>query len=187
MSHMEPIRLSSADAIRRAAIELFSANPGTSLAEVAARAGVGRATLHRHFPSRDDLIRDLAITALDATDAVKDDFEDHPDARVALARMFELLVPLGDRFHFLARCHVDDPEVIRRYDAQVDDVRELVARLRSQGHLAADVPDAWAIALADSLIWTAWTAAASGAVSAKDTGALAARTFLRGLGAEESP
>ncbi len=180
---MEPIRISSSEAIRQAALELLAANPGTSLAEVAARAGVGRATLHRHFPTRDDLIRDLAIAALDATDAAAAGVEDEPDALAALELLFERLLPLADRFHFLSRCFVDDAEVIRRYEEQTDRLRGLAARLRRQGHLDPAVPDSWAVALVDSLIWTAWSEVAAGAIPEREAAALALRTFLRGVAA----
>ncbi len=180
---MDTVRITSAEAIRQAALEVFAANPGASLAEVAARAGVGRATLHRHFPSRQDLIRELAIAALDATDGACAGLEHEPDAMVALGRMFEALVPLADRFHFLSRCPVDDPEVARRYAGQLDGLDRLIAALRTQGHLDPAVPDAWAVALADSLIWTAWSAAAEGSIPVRDAAALATRSFLRGVGA----
>ncbi|MEM1316029.1 MAG: helix-turn-helix domain-containing protein, partial [Pseudomonadota bacterium] len=53
---MSNIRLSSRDAILEAAFQLYARRPDASLAEVAQRAGVGRATLHRHFGSREALI-----------------------------------------------------------------------------------------------------------------------------------
>ena len=161
---MESVRLSSPEAIRRAALELLAANPGAPLAEVAARAGVGRATLHRHFSSRDELIRALAIDALDAVDAACAGLEDEPDAGLALEQMFERLVPLAHQFHFLSRCTLDDPEIDRRYARQIDAVAELVVALRQQGLLDPAVPDAWSVTLIDSLIWSAWSAAADGAI-----------------------
>ncbi len=181
---MEPIRLESREAILTAALELFSTNPGTSLAVVAARAGVGRATLHRHFASRDDLIRELAFSALDATDEAVAGIENAPDARAALEQMFERLVPLADRFHFLARVTVDDPEIDRRYAAQLDGLATLVASLRAEGLVAAAAPTAWAVRVADALIWTAWSAVADGSVPAREAAPLAAQTFLQGLGGE---
>ena len=58
------LRLSSRDAIIEAAFSVFSKNPSAALADVAERAGVGRATLHRHFASRDDLMRALSKIAI---------------------------------------------------------------------------------------------------------------------------
>ncbi len=179
---MESIRPTSHDAILAAALELFAANPGTSLAAVAARAGVGRATLHRHFASRDDLIRELSRVALDATDAALDRLEEETDPLRALGRMFERLVPLADRFHFLAGLTVDDPEIERRYAAQLEALRGLVVRLREAGVVDARVPDAWAVRVADTLIWAAWSAVAEGSVPARDATDLAVRSFLHGLG-----
>ena len=40
------------EAVIDAAIDTLARNPGASLSEIAARAGVGRASLHRHFSSR---------------------------------------------------------------------------------------------------------------------------------------
>ena len=180
---METIRITSQEAILVAALELFSSNPGTSLAEVAARAGVGRATLHRHFASREALFRALAISALDAIDEAVDGLE-YADARVSLEQMFERLLPLADRFHFLARVHVEDPEIDRRYAAQLDDLTALVARLRAEGVVADDVSTAWVVHVIDSLIWTAWSAVADGSVPAKEVASLVMRTFLLGLGGE---
>jgi len=182
MSHMEIIRLPSREAIGRAAMELLSVNPAASLSDVAARAGVGRATLHRHFPGRAELIRTLALEALDATDTACADLENAPSARAALERMFEALVPLGAQYAFLYRCRTDDPEIERRYEAQVESLRGLVEWLRREGVVGASVPTAWATALIDQLIWMTWTLVASGKVAARDASALALHSLLQGLG-----
>ena len=182
MSHMEHVRLSSRAAISRAALELLATNPAASLSEVATRAGVGRATLHRHFKARPDLVRALALEALDATDEACAGLERLPTARAALEHMFEALVPLGAQYAFLARCPVNDPEVERRYAGQVESLRGLVQGLRGEGLVAADVPDAWAIKLIDDLVWMAWSLVASGDVAPRDAAALAVRTMLSGLG-----
>ena len=54
------LRPSVKEAIIDAAIDTLARNPGASLSEIASRAGVGRASLHRHFSSRGDLV--AAIT-----------------------------------------------------------------------------------------------------------------------------
>ena len=91
-------RLSTKDAIIEAAFDLLSRNSGASLGDIASAAGVGRATLHRHFASRDDLIKSLAMLAMEemdeAAEAACDGASSYSDA---LVRMLAVLIPLGDR------------------------------------------------------------------------------------------
>ena len=97
------LKPSSLDAILEAAFELLASNPGASLADIATRAGVGRATLHRYFSSRDDLLLALAKAAMrEMDDAVAAACADCPTHSDALYRSLEALVPLGDRYRFLA-------------------------------------------------------------------------------------
>ena len=52
------------DALVAAADEIFTAHgPGASLDEIARRAGVGNATLYRHFPDRRDLLVAVCVGA----------------------------------------------------------------------------------------------------------------------------
>ncbi len=182
MSHMRAKRVSSRDAICSAGLEVLSRNPGASLNEIAIRAGVGRATLHRHFASRDDLMRELALMALDETDRAIETIPLDLDATSGLMAMFEALVPLGARFGFLANVAVDEPEVVRRYAAQVDGLSSLVDDLRSQGQIAVAIPQRWAIELINGLIWMSWSLVQRGEVAPRAAAELATRTALRGLG-----
>ena len=166
-------------------MELFSRNPAASLSEVAARAGVGRATLHRHYPARSDLVRALALEALDATDEACAGLEHAASAEAALRLMFEALAPLGPEYAFLARCEIDDAEIARRYAEQVESLRGLVTWLRTDGLVAPSVATSWAMALIDHLIWMAWSLVASGEIAPRDASKLATRTVLQGLGGKD--
>lgn len=176
------VRIQSREAIRRAAAELLASDPSASLAQVAARAGVGRATLHRHFQGRAELVRAVALEALDATDAVCAGLEAAPSSRAALGQLFEAMVPLGAHYAFLIRCPVDDPEVEARYAAQVEQLRKLVEWLRADGWIAPTVPTAWAVALIDQLIWSTWTLVARGEIASREAARLAIDTVLHGMG-----
>ena len=60
-----PRKTQAKEKVERAAIELFAANgvDGTSIGEVAARAGVSQGALYRHYPSKEDLARTLFADA----------------------------------------------------------------------------------------------------------------------------
>lgn len=59
----------SYEAILATAREIFSETPNVPMYELAKRAGVGQATLYRHFPERADLAAALADELLDEIDA----------------------------------------------------------------------------------------------------------------------
>lgn len=179
----EALRPTARRAIVDAAIRLWSVNPGASLQEVAVRAGVGRATLHRHFHGREALLAEVAHTCLDEMRAaVGALLAPAASARERLRGMFEAVIPLGDRYSFLQREPVADEEAVAGYRAQLDWVAALVADLKAEGDIAAEVPSAWVVAQIDQLVWTAWNETARGRVAAADAASLAVRTLLEGLG-----
>ncbi len=57
------------DAIMAAAVERVNADPRASMAEIAESAGVGRVTLYAHFPSREQLLRQVLNRIMDRTEA----------------------------------------------------------------------------------------------------------------------
>ncbi len=57
--------MTSRDSILAAAQRCLNADARASMADLAAAAGVGRATLHRHFSTRDELLHELGTRSLD--------------------------------------------------------------------------------------------------------------------------
>ena len=171
------------DAIIDAAIDTLARNPGASLSEIAARAGVGRASLHRHFSSRGDLVTAITLQCMDEIDAATD--EAVAGARTAcerLSRMLEAVVPLGDRYHFLAAEAFDDASLHARHEADLEWLASLVDDLKEEGAMAPDVPRGWAVANIDAQVWLAWSQIAAGNLAPADAAGLAFRTLLQGLG-----
>lgn len=177
------LRPTAQRAIVDAAIRLWAVNPGASLGEVALRAGVGRATVHRHFRGRGALLAEVARICLEEMrDAVGDTVDPRAGARERLRGMFEAVVPLGDRYSFLRGESVPDEDAAGGYRAQLDWAAALVADLKAEGHIAPDVPSAWVVGQIDQLVWTAWNQVARGRIAAADAASLCVRTLLEGLG-----
>ncbi|MEM7032769.1 MAG: TetR/AcrR family transcriptional regulator [Chloroflexota bacterium] len=168
----------------RKSITVLVKEPRASLGEIAKGIGVGRATLQRYFPKRDDLLREIALETILKTDEVLAPLY-HMDlsAEEILLKMFEALIPLGDYYHFLA----SSPEVmafedvIQECERQMKELRLYVQDLKQEGLIAPDVPVAWAVHMIDMLIWTAWSAIEDGSIARNDAAQLAVRTLMTGL------
>ena len=166
------------------AARVLAENPGISLAEVASRAGIGRATLYRHFPSREQLIQALAERSIEELDqALAGVYERSATALEYFQGMMDAVVPLGDRYHFLSRewDTLTDPVLRKSLDRQMQGLEETVEALKAEGAIALDVPTAWAVAAIDSLIYAAWSSVHEGRVARREAAQLAVRTLLDGL------
>ena len=171
------------DAIIDAAIDIFARNPGAPLAEVAAKAGVGRASLHRHFPSRGDLVTAITRQCMNEIDAATARaLEGARSARERLSRMLEAVVPLGDRYHFLAAEAFHDESLRTQHEEELAWLARLIGELKEEGAIATDVPQSWAVANIDAQVWLAWSEVAAGNLAPAHAAKLACRTLLEGLG-----
>ncbi|MEM7349156.1 MAG: helix-turn-helix domain-containing protein [Acidobacteriota bacterium] len=186
---MKEIRPSSREALLAAATRILAANPGASLGDVAARAGVGRATLYRQFRSRDELIRELTLQAIRATDEAVAPIQHRAvSATEMLHEVIEAVVPLGDRYYFLSREFevMKDPTIARELERQLRELSELIEAVKTERHLAPEVPTAWIVATLDALIYAAWSAQDNGLIASHDAAALVLRTLFEGLGSRDT-
>ena len=182
------LRPTSRDAIIEAAFEVFSRNPGASLSDVSDRAGVGRATLHRHFASRADLVRELALIAIEEMDAAVDAAcESVPSHGEALRRSLSALIPLGARHGFLALEPIeDDPEIAAEFDRQTRETREAVEKAKGEGVFDPAVPTGWVVQAYDNLLYAAWESVRAGEATHDQAADLAWRTLTTGLGKDKT-
>jgi TetR/AcrR family transcriptional regulator, mexCD-oprJ operon repressor len=114
-----------------------------SMTDVAAAAGVARATVYRYFPNRPSLLDELARSAVrSAGDRLASARIDEIPVADGITRAVRALVDVGDLFVVLARERLrPDGEQFERH--VVGPLRALVERGQSSGEIRADVPSAW--------------------------------------------
>ena len=164
----------------------LNTRPTATMAELADAAGISRATLHRRFPSREDLLVRLAEDAARITEeALADARLTEGSARAACQRLVTTLVPLGSRFTFLLRegTWLDErPAVAAATRAVEKTVHQLVARGRQTGDFRADLPAFFQVRLVLTTVFTAWEAVQAGELGSREAPEAAAAALLTGIG-----
>ena len=163
---------------------LLAVNPGASLIEIAQYAGVGRASLHRHFKSREALILAITDRALDELTALmKDSLDSTLAAKEQLLALVAALVPVGDRLHFLMNewSSYEDSELFDKFKWQENLLVELIQTARSDGDIPAHLSDRWVYYVIDSMIFTAWYGVQDGTVKAENAADLASSVLTNGI------
>lgn len=177
-------RLDTRSAILEAAFEAFGQNPGASLAEVADLAGVGRATLHRQFAGRNDLIRALAEQAMDELDAaVGAAVTDAASYTEGLRLAMEAILPLALRQMFLAtEAAVQTGAIAERTEADFVELVESVKHAQAEGGLRKDVPAEWIARAYDNLIYAGWDLVRAEEATPRQAADFAWKTLMDGMG-----
>jgi TetR/AcrR family transcriptional regulator, mexCD-oprJ operon repressor len=133
----------SAAILEAAAKVLAAEGEQASMLDVAAAAGVGRATVYRYFPSRQALLDALADVALEhAGERLAAASLDRVPSAEAISRAVRALVAVGDYFVVLERERVrPDPE---RLETQVAaPLRAVLERGQASQEIRDDVPASW--------------------------------------------
>ena len=127
-------------AIVQAAARMLADDPRVSMQEIAVAAGLHRATVHRHFPSRDDLVRAVLEHAYDESDRALEAILAEPSAKARdqLERFVDAMLEIGDRWRTYRYTGVT-PEVQRRREALGSPLRALVAKAQEEGSVRTDM------------------------------------------------
>lgn len=181
---------SSKDARRthllNAAGELLATHPAASLAEIAEYAGIGKATLHRYFHSREDLMLALGYRALETVAAaIAASAPEQGRAVEALTRIVDALVPLGDKLYFLVSESALDthPDFVAADRASQEPILRLIQRGQAAGELRTDMTAEWILHYLNYALFAAWHSVHEGFVARKDAGRLLVNTLLGGIAA----
>ncbi|MEV5507169.1 TetR/AcrR family transcriptional regulator [Streptomyces orinoci] len=170
------------DQVLRAAAALLTRKATASMDEIARAAGIGRATLHRHFAGRDALVRALEELGIAEFERALD--RAHPeegDAAEAVRRLIAASEPVAGILAFLFtenQLYEDGVnEGWNRLDARV---QALFRRGQEEGTFRLDLSAAWLTEALYGLIGTGAWAVHDGRVAAKDRTRMVSELLLGG-------
>jgi TetR/AcrR family transcriptional repressor of mexCD-oprJ operon len=146
----QPLQQRVAAAILDGAAHAFALQGDqANMNDVAAAAGVARATVYRYFPNREALLDELAQSAVrDVEERLTSARIDAVPPEEGIARAVRALLDAGDPFVLLVRLHPrSEPERFER--SVMRPLRELFERGQADGDVRSDIPSA---RLAESLL-----------------------------------
>lgn len=170
------------DTVLRTGARLLAADPATSIATIAAQAGIDRRTVYRRFATREALIVAVFAAKLDAAERVLDAARlmEAPVA-VALHRYVEGIIP-GVRLWPVEvdRIGCGGKDIEARCRAIRDRMDAFVDRAVAEGLFRDDIPHEWIRVMLDHTVHLA--ARQFPDLGAPQCADLVVRTLLKGLG-----
>ncbi|GAA4067649.1 TetR/AcrR family transcriptional regulator [Nonomuraea soli] len=176
----------SREQILDAAIRHLNASPTASMAQIAEAAGISRATLHRHFSSRDDLVVELGRRALDRWERAQDEAgiaetgAGPADLRATLMALIEGEVGVAEEHGFTLTVETTSEELLAR-SAELER-RELafIEACQRAGVLRSDLPAVWVSSSIYGLLVALRESLRRGEIAPREATRLMVESFLRG-------
>jgi AcrR family transcriptional regulator len=127
-----------------AADEFAERGLDASIADIARRAGVGKGTVFRHFPTKDDLLAAIVLDRIDALSTVGDQLVSAADPGAALLDFLTVAAHQRQQrdLSFLQEAGDLNADVTRAREQLFRTVHKLVDRAREHGAVRADVTGA---------------------------------------------
>ena len=149
----------SVQAILEAALDALAGDPDASMAEIARRAGVVRATIYAHFPTRESLLDSVmehAVAEVAEATAVAEPTRGEPEE--ALERVLRATWQKLDLFHALLAINtarLSAEELRRRHLPVMTQFAPLIERGQKDGVFRRDVPVEWHLAVLRAIVHAA--------------------------------
>jgi AcrR family transcriptional regulator len=138
-----------------AAVECLSRNSEASMTDIATQAGVVRATIYVHFPTREALIEAITHRGISEVAQVIASAEPNVgEPMEALERVVAAAWRTLGRYHALVAINsrVPHEELHQRHGSALGALEPLIERGQRAGAFRADVPAAWHLATTMALI-----------------------------------
>jgi AcrR family transcriptional regulator len=172
----------SVAAILDAALEALASDPDSSMSEIARRAGVVRATIYVHFPTRETLLDAVMERSVaDVAEATRGAEPRRGEPVEALERVLRATWRELARFHALLAINIarlSAEELRRRHLPVLAQLQPLIERGQKQGVFRSDVPVAWHLAIIRAIVHTASAESQNGRIPESEAEAAMLSTVI---------
>jgi AcrR family transcriptional regulator len=151
----------SVAAILDAALEALASDPDASMSEIARRAGVVRATIYVHFPTRTallDAVMEYAVGRV--VESMRGAEPQRGEPAEALERVLRATWRQLAQFHGLLALNMarlSAEELHRRHRPVLDQLEPLIERGQKKGVFRRDLPVVWHLAVLRAIVHAAST------------------------------
>jgi AcrR family transcriptional regulator len=161
-----------------AAVALLAERPQATMQEVADASGLGRTTVYRHFPKRQDLIDALFEEVLrESGETIEEALQAPGDARQLLCDIGARIIAIGDRYAFLDA----HPELRERALTTAvtgeDPLAGFLAEAQQRGEIRDDLPVEWMLTCLRGLAIVALVERRAGRITSEDAGTYVGETI----------
>jgi TetR/AcrR family transcriptional regulator, mexCD-oprJ operon repressor len=178
----------SVQAIRQAALEALASDPDASMAEIARRAGVVRATIYAHFPTRESILDAVMEDATaQVARAIREAEPERGEPKEALERVLVATWQQLSRFHSVLGININRlsaRELRRRHLPMTTQFIPLLERGQADGVFRSDVSAEWLIAVVRAIVHVASTELQAGRLSQAEVERTMLTTALAAVGAQ---
>jgi AcrR family transcriptional regulator len=172
-----------------AAVALLAERPQATMQEVADASGLGRTTVYRHFPRRQDLIDALFQEVLrEAAQTVEDALASASSPRALLCDLGERIIAIGDRYRFLDA----HPELRERTLALNDSgpenpLQAYLTEAQQRGEVREDLPVQWMLTTLRGLAVVAMVEVSAGRMNVEEAGKHVGETCASAFMPQDAP
>jgi AcrR family transcriptional regulator len=176
----------SISSIIDAALEALASDPDASMAEIARRAGVVRATVYMHFPTRESLLDAVMEHATGlVANAIRQAEPDRGEPKEALERVLRATWQQLGQFHSVLGINISrlsPKELHRRHLPMTTQFIPLLERGQAEGVFRSDVSATWLIAVLRAIVHVASTELQAGRLSQAEVERTMLTTAMNAIG-----